>query len=416
MSTNPFTASFDGDAGSVETWSGLHGSSRAIALLAAAQKAERLALVVMRSSHQAQMLHRDLELLAFGNSPVLLFPDHETLPYDPFSPHPDIIADRLKTLSDLGSLKRGLLVCSIGSLLQRLPPADYILQRSFNLQAGQTLVLDDFRNRLGHAGYEVSEQVYQAGQFAVRGSVIDLFPSGSKTPFRIDLFDEEIDSIRVFDPDSQRSSGKVDAIKLLPAREYPCDEAGLESFRKAFRDRFDVDTRNVNLYQDLRAGVHPQGLEQYLPLFYESTSSLFNYLPDQPILVLQDGAFEASNTLARRTEERWEQRRYDVERPILDPQELFFSPAEARAKIDDCPQVHLPASDAPPAKSPKFKSEAVPDLHIHERGREAAATLKDYLETFPGRVVFAAANPPGQPRGSYSLLGLSQSTGGDLPC
>jgi transcription-repair coupling factor (superfamily II helicase) len=204
----------------------------------------------------------------------------------------------------------------VTSLIQRLPPADYILQRSFDLSPGDTLVIEDFRKRLHHSGYEPAEQVYQAGQFAIRGSVVDLFPAGSPTPFRLDLFDEEIDSIRAFDPDSQRSTGKVAALSLLPAREYPCDEAGLEAFRRAFRMRFDVDTRNVTLYQDLRTGVHPQGLEQYLPLFYEKTSFLFDYLDQQPRLLLQPGFFEAAHEHMRRTTERWEQRRHDVERPV----------------------------------------------------------------------------------------------------
>jgi transcription-repair coupling factor (superfamily II helicase) len=393
MSSSPFQARFENGDSSVETWSGLHGSASAIALLSAAEAADRPCLLVMRSSHQAQLLHRDLELLAINDTPALLFPDHETLPYDPFSPHPDIIAERLKTLSETASLQRGLVVCSIGALMQRLPPADYILQRSFNLESGQTLELEGFRQKLGHAGYEASEQVYQAGQFAVRGSVIDLFPSGSDVPFRIDLFDDEIDSIRVFDPDSQRSSGKVDGINLLPAREYPCDEHGLEAFRKAFRNRFDVDTRHVNLYQDLRAGVHPQGLEQYLPLFYEHTSSLFEYLSVTPQLVVQDGTIEAAKTLERRTSERWEQRRHDVERPILDPEELFFSPSDIQSRIDDCPLVYLPAGDATPPARPRFASEAVPDLNIHERGREAAAALINFLDDFSGRVVFAADTP-----------------------
>ena len=393
MTHSPFKARFAAGGEAVETWSGLHGSSVALALLAAASHRDGITLVVTRSSHQAQVLARDLLLLREDKLPVLLFPDHETLPYDPFSPHPDIIAERLKTLASLSSLGKGLLLCPVSSLVQRLPPAEYILQRSFDLAAGDRLVIDDFRKKLDHAGYSLSEQVDQAGQYAVRGSVIDLYPAGSSDPYRIDLFDEEIDSIRVFEPDSQRSSGKVESIELLPAREYPCDDEGLESFRRAFRLRFDVDTRKVMLYQDLRSGVHPQGLEQYLPLFYDETSLLLDYIDHAPQLVLQPGVFDAARDQARRTRERWEQRRHDLERPVLDPEELFFSPEEIEQVLLDCPTVYLPDPDAEPAARPEFNTAPAPDLHIHERGKEAAADLHGFLESFSGRTLFAADTP-----------------------
>jgi transcription-repair coupling factor (superfamily II helicase) len=389
----PFGARFPGGTAATETWRGLHGSSLAIALRAAAAVAGRAALVVTRSSHQAQSLFRDLELLATQDLPVLLFPDHETLPYDPFSPHPDIIAARLRTLAELASLERGIVLCPVDSLMQRLPPADYVMARAFELKSGDRLDLHSFRERLSHAGYEAAEQVYQAGQFAVRGSVIDLYPAGAGEPYRIDLFDDEIDSIRAFDADSQRSTGAVDRISLLPAREYPCDEAGLEAFRRAFRDRFDVDTRKVSLYQDLRAGLHPQGLEQYLPLFYDETSSLLEYFPRPPVAVLQEGLHEAARTLQRRTGERWEQRRHDVERPILDPGELFFGPDDVRAALDALPTTYLAEPAATAKGSGAFSSEPPPDLRIHERGKEPAAALQSWLEGFDGRVLFAADTP-----------------------
>jgi transcription-repair coupling factor (superfamily II helicase) len=393
MSVSPFQARFAAAGGAVETWSGLHGSALAVAVLAAARADTGVQLIVTRSSHQAQLLARDLELLSIDNPAIRLFPDHETLPYDPFSPHPDIIAERLKTLSDLPALDRGIVLAPVTALVQRLPPASYLLQRSFNLARGESLVIEDFRRRLDHAGYESSEQVYQAGQFAIRGSVIDLFPAGSETPFRLDLFDEEIDSIRAFDPESQRSTGKLEAIRMLPAREYPADQDGLEAFRRAFRYRFDVDTRRVTLYQDLRSGVHPQGLEQYLPLFYDETSSLLDFFGRPPRLLLQAGAFQAAEDQARRTHERWEQRRHDVERPVLDPGELFFTPADLRERLDACDTVHLPDPEQPPSSAPGFISAPAPDLHIHERGKQAAAELLDFVGDFNGRILFAADTP-----------------------
>jgi transcription-repair coupling factor (superfamily II helicase) len=390
VSESPLNARF---AGAVQTWSGLHGSSLSLAVLAAAREHAGITFIATRSSHQAQLLAKDLELLSRNDLPVQVFPDHETLPYDPFSPHPDIIAERLRTLSSLASQRQGILLAPVTSLLQRLPPAEYILQRSFDLAKGQLLVMEEFRRRLNNAGYEAAEQVYQAGQYAIRGAVLDLYPAGSPMPYRLDLFDDEIDSIRGFDPDSQRSTGKINRIELLPAREYPCDDAAIEEFRRAFRLRFDVDTRNVTLYQDLRAGLHPQGLEQYLPLFYAQTSFLLDYLDRAPRLLLQPGIFKAAEDHMRRTRERWEQRRHDIERPVLDPEELFFAPAELKKRLGRLDTTHLPDPGLAPAGRALFSSGPTPDLYIHERGKEAASDLLAFMEKFEGRILFAADTP-----------------------
>jgi transcription-repair coupling factor (superfamily II helicase) len=207
------------------------------------------------------------------------------------------------------------------------------------------------------------------------------------------MFDEEIDTIRKFDPESQRSTGKVSRVDLLPAREYPCDETALRDFRRAFRLRFDVDTRNVTLYQDLRSGVHPQGLEQYLPLFYDETSCLFDYLGSPPRMMLQPGCLEAAETHMVRTTERWEQRRHDVERPVLDPWELYFTREQLEQQLDPFDATHLPDPDTVPRGVPSFTTQPAPDLHIHERGKQAAADLEDFKERFEGKILFAADTP-----------------------
>jgi len=377
-------------AGPALDWTGLHGSSAALALLSAARAHDGMVLVVTRSSHQSHLLQQDLRLFNDGNLEVLHFPDHETLPYDPFSPHPDIVAERLATLSSLAGLKRGLLLAPVATLMQRLPPRGHALGRNIQLKTGQTLVIDEFRERLLQAGYSHSDPVYQAGQFAVRGSVIDLFPSGSKMPLRIDLFDEEIDSLREFDPESQRSQANLEAFNMLPAREYPCDTASFEDFRKAFRYRFVVDMRRVALYQDLRQGLHPQGLEQYLPLFFEHTESLLDYLPGKPTVVIQQGVEKAAEDFWSSTAERWEQRRHDVERPVLDPAELYFDAGGLVAKLRQLDTIELldPAETTPRAVN--FDTAPAPDLHIHDRGNEPAAALLNFVRTFAGRILFAA--------------------------
>jgi transcription-repair coupling factor (superfamily II helicase) len=371
-------------------WTGLFGSSSALALLSAAHAFDGIVLVVTRSSHQSHLLEQDIRLFSDGTLPVLHFPDHETLPYDPFSPHPDIIAERLSTLSSLASLNKGLLLVPIATLMQRLPPRSHTLGRNIQLKTGQALVIEEFRQRLQQAGYSHADPVYQAGQFAVRGSVVDLFPTGRKLPLRIDLFDEEIDSLREFDPETQRSTDDLQAFSMLPAREYPCDDASFDALRKAFRYRFVVDTRNVSLYQDLRQGIHPQGLEQYLSLFFEETESLFDYLPAKPLVVTQHGIDQAAVDFWSSTNERWEQRRHDIERPVLDPPELYFNPSDVRDQLNVFDRVSLLEADDRPASAIQFETRPAPDLHIHDRGNEPAAALLEFINEYPGRIMFAA--------------------------
>jgi transcription-repair coupling factor (superfamily II helicase) len=371
-------------------WTGLHGSSTALALLSAARAHDGIVLVVTRSSHQSHLLEQDMRLFNDSSLPILHFPDHETLPYDPFSPHPDIIAERLSTLSSLAGMESGLLLVPIGTLMQRLPPRSHTLGQNIQLKTGQTLVISEFRDSLQQAGYEHNDPVYQSGQFAVRGSIIDLFPSGRTTPLRIDLFDEEIDTLKEFDPETQRSSESLSEFSMLPAREYPCDSASFEDFRKAFRYRFVVDTRNVSLYQDLRQGLHPQGLEQYLPLFFDQTESLLDYLPEKPLVVIQQGVEESGFDFWSTMTERWEQRRHDIERPVLDPAELYFEATEIQGQIDRLNTVRLLDVAERAADAFCFETSEAPDLHIHDRGNEPAAALLSFSTEFPGRIMFAA--------------------------
>ncbi len=387
--TIPLNARFDGTNSGVSSWSGLHGSSAALALLTAARAHDGIVLILVRSSHQAHTLEQDIHLFGTGDIPLLHFPDHETLPYDPFSPHPEIIAERLATLSALAGMKRGILLLSMATLMQRLPPRSHVLGQNLQLKTGQTLVIDEFRQRLQQAGYNHAEPVYQAGQFTVRGSVVDLYPTGRQHPLRIDLFDEEIDSLREFDIETQRSIRELQYFDMLPAREYPCDSKNFEAFRKAFRFRFAVDTRNVSLYQDLRNGLHPQGLEQYLSLFYEQTESLLDYLPSSPLVVAQSGLDTAAADFWTSTTERWEQRRHDVERPVLDPAELFFSAEDIQKELSGFSTVSLLDGNQQ-AGDVQFDTQPAPDLHIHERGNEPANALLEFIGAFPGRVTFAA--------------------------
>ncbi|MDX1656780.1 MAG: transcription-repair coupling factor, partial [Candidatus Competibacteraceae bacterium] len=223
------------------SWSGLHGSSRALALARAGAVHPGLVLALVPDSQTALHLQAELELFASPAIPVDLFPDWETLPYDVFSPHQDIISQRLATLYRLPQRRQGILVVPAATLVQRLSPRAYLDGHALLLEKGQGLDLDDFRSRLEAAGYSYVSQVTEHGEFTVRGSLVDLFPMGAELPYRIDLLDEDVDTIRTFDTDSQRSIDKVERVELLPAREFSLTRESITRFRHSYRARFAGD-------------------------------------------------------------------------------------------------------------------------------------------------------------------------------
>ncbi len=210
---------------------------------------------------------------------VALLPDWETLPYDHFSPHQDLVSERLATLYRVSRGECDVLVVAATTALYRLAPPSYLAAFTFFLKQGETLDVDALRAQLALAGYTHVTQVVSPGEFSVRGGLIDLFPMGSALPYRIDLFDDEIESIKTFDVDTQRTLYPVPNVRLLPAREFPLDDAGRTRFRSRFREVFEGDPSKSPLYKDICNGVVPGGIEYYLPLFFEATATLADYLP-----------------------------------------------------------------------------------------------------------------------------------------
>ena len=269
------------------SWRGLHGSARALAIAQAAAADERLLLVVAADARALDDLARELRFFAPADLPLLQLPDWEVLPYDLFSPHPDIISERLATLAQLPLARRGILLLTAETLLLRLPPREFIQGRSFSLRTGQAFNLEQVRTQLTQAGYYPVGQVTAPGEYALRGSLFDVFPMGTPAPLRIDLFDDEIESIRHFDPESQRSLEKIDSFQLLPAREVPLDDESLKNFRRRYRTRFEGEPSRSNLYRAVSEGRAAPGIEFYLPLFYEHTATLFDYLPAHLLVVIE---------------------------------------------------------------------------------------------------------------------------------
>ena len=385
-------------AGQLRAWWRAPASPTALAwyLAQAARTHDAPLLVVARDNHGANQIEADLHTLLGGDPslPVVAFPDWETLPYERFSPHPDIISQRLSALHRLPTLKRGLVVVPVQTLLQQLAPRSYVIGGSFNLEVGQRLDLEAEKRRLESAGYRNVPQVMDPGDFAVRGGLLDVYPMGADEPLRVELLDEDIDSIRAFDPESQRSLDKVEAVHMLPGREVPMDDASIARVLATLRERFDVDTRRSSLYQDLKSGLAPAGIEYYLPLFFERTATLFDYLPAGSLPVVCVGAAEAAETFWTQTGERYEQRRHDVERPLLPPSALYLSPDLLRERLNDAPRIEVWAADhARIAEAHALGDQPLPPLPVAAREAPAGDALKSFLGHYPGRVLIAADSP-----------------------
>ncbi|MEP6907396.1 MAG: transcription-repair coupling factor [Pseudoxanthomonas sp.] len=385
-------------SGHLRTWWRAPSSPTALAwfVARAAEAHAGPVMVVARDTHGAHQLESDLHTLLGENAdlPVFPFPDWETLAYDRFSPHPDIISQRLAALHALPGLTRGIVVVPVQTLMQRLPPLRYVVGGSFDLKVGQTLDFDQEKRRLESASYRNVPQVLDPGDFAIRGGLLDVFPMGATAPLRIELLDDTIDSIRAFDPESQRSLEKTAAVKMLPGREIPLDDLSVKRALDALRERFDVDMRRSSLYQDLKAGIAPAGVEYYLPLFFEQTATLFDYLDASALPLIGDGVTEATEAFWAQTSNRYEQRRHDLERPLVPPDELYLPPDALRERLNRAARIEICGLEHPRREEAHALGEQpVPVLPLAAKDAEPAAAVKSFLSSYPGRVMVAADSP-----------------------
>ncbi|KGI77861.1 transcription-repair coupling factor [Oleiagrimonas soli] len=382
-------------------WTTPDGASMALAVVDAARAHDGLVVVAVRDNLRAHQLEQELEVFA-GDLPVLHFPDWETLPYDLFSPHPEIVSRRIATLYRLPTATRGVLVVPVFTLMQRLAPRSYVAGSGLSIRVGQTLTIADEQQRMEAAGYRHVPQVGDPGEFAVRGALIDIFPMGATEPYRIELFDEEIESIRSFDPETQLSAHKVESVELLPAREFPLTDHATRDFRNRLRERFPIDVRRCPVYQDIKQGVAPGGIEYFLPLFFETTETLFDYLAENALFVLGERAMESADAFWTQVGERHEQRAHDIERPILSPEDLYLPPEHLREQLNLQLRVELVDKDHKHAQS--LGTQPAPNLPLNHRGEEAGAALRHFLDAYPGRVLIAT-DSAGRREALYDQLG-----------
>ena len=375
-------------------WHHLHGSAAALALAEAARTDEELYVIVTDAARELARLSAELAFFASARVPLLTFPDWEVLPYDLFSPHPDIVSERLRTLYELPRMRHGCLIVTVDTLMQRLPPQQYVQARAFQFARGERLDLEPLRARLIEAGYASVSQVHDPGEFAVRGSLFDVYPMGAPEPLRVDLFDEQIEAIRSFDPDTQRSLQPIERVQLLPARELPLDAEAVKDFRRRFRTRFEGDPMHSSIYRGVSAGLAPAGVEFYLPLFFERTATLFDYLPANAVIVRDAALPVALEQAWQQIESRYEERRHDIERPILAPAELFLDPDSLATQLERFAAVTLERPQEPIEPGPGvFATREPPDLRIDTRAERPLARLEAFLGQLGGRALIAADSP-----------------------
>ena len=372
----------------VVNWTGFTGCADSLALASAIKNENRFFVVVTSDNQTALRLEHELAFFLQNAHPIMHFPDWETLPYDVFSPLPDIISERLKTLALLQQVKRGALIVSVTTLMHLLAPREHVLANSFAINVGDDFNLELNRIKLESVGYQCVSQVYQHAEFAVRGAIVDLFPMGSKVPFRIELFDEEIESIRTFDPETQRSLEKITQIQLFPAREFPFTDESIKLFRQEFRATFPEISPKNTLYVDVSKGVTPNGIEYYLPLFVEKTATLFDYLPSSAVLVLPESLRTTAEVFYSEAEERYQQRKYDIDRPLLKPEKLFLSAQCLLDKIASFASVTINNEEA--VESVVFTCNQLPVIVLDNKLSEPAQALQKFISTFKGKILFVA--------------------------
>lgn len=368
-------------------WNPLPGAATALLIATTAHRYRGLVLAITPDSQTALRLEAELRVFGGPELDILAFPDWETLPYDIFSPHQDIVSQRLAALYRLPQRRRGILIAPVAMLMQRLAPRGYLDRYALLLKVGERLDLTAFRRRLEAAGYICVSQVVDHGEFAVRGAIIDLFPMGAEQPYRIELFDEEVESIRDFDPDTQLSVARTTKIELLPAREFALDKDSIAHFRQAWRRQFEGDPQRSPIYREVSLGNAPGGIEYYLPLFFEQTATLFDYLPEATLMIRLEGVEAAMAAFQEQLMDRYEQRRYDAERPLLPPSLLFLEAAQIERASARYLRIELREATE---SSIRFPTAPPPALPFEPRAERPAAALEEFLAEFPGRVLFAA--------------------------
>jgi transcription-repair coupling factor (superfamily II helicase) len=367
------------------------GSADALLLAQTAVQAraeQRPLVVVAADALDAQRLVDEIPYFE-PSLAVRPLPDWETLPYDSLSPHQDLVSDRLETLFRLSQAASTIdvLVVPATTALYRLAPPQYVAGHTFFFRQGQSVDAEQLRAQLVFAGYQHVTQVVAPGEFAIRGGLIDLFPMGSALPYRLDLLDAQLETIRAFDPDTQRGLYPVAEVRLLPGREFPIDEAARQAFRRRWRDRIEGDPSRSGVYKDIGSGIASAGIEYYLPLFFDETATLFDYLPEQALIALHGPVEAAITRFWTETSERHRFLARDPARPILPPSALFLNTEDFFTRAKDHARITLSECDTDLADTP---FERLPPLAVERRAEDPVGRLRHYAEDYAGRILIVS--------------------------
>ncbi len=394
MASNSHILNLEADSLTTDSvhWGQLFGCSMSLALAELSRSLHGPMVIVTPDTHTAAQLSEEIEFfLGQAANRMLHFPDWETLPYDLFSPHEDIISQRLKTLKLLGHNKKSLLIVPVATLIQKITPTDWLQANSLMIQPGDNLDPMDFRLHLNSAGYRAVTQVISHGEYALRGSLIDVFPMGSNKPLRIDLFDDEIDTIRVFDAETQRSEDILERVEILPAKEFPLDEDAIKCFRSRYRQRFEGDPQKSPVYKSVSDGIPCGGIEYYLPLFFEQTATLFDYIPENALFCLLQDSLANAEEYYVGVEARYEQKKHDLERPVLSPKELFLTPESLNQQLDKGRKLMIDRFKLDESSQGfNFNARALPDLLLKPRMEDPAVAIQQYINKTEGKILFTA--------------------------
>ncbi|HHS0765197.1 TPA: transcription-repair coupling factor, partial [Neisseria meningitidis] len=342
---------------------------------------KQLKVVLTQDAEQALRLQTAWLFFRPHDTAVFL-PDWETLPYERFSPHQDLVSERLSALWQIKSGAADVLFVPVATAMQKLPPVPFLAGRTFWLKTGQTLDIGRLKSDLVDAGYNHVSHVVAAGEFAVRGGIVDLFPMGSEMPYRIDLFDDEIDSIKTFDTETQRTISPVSEIRLLPAHEFPTDSEAQKIFRSRFREEVDGNPNDAAVYKAVSNGHFGAGVEYYLPLFFENElETLFDYIGEDALFVSLGDVHAEANRFWSDVKSRYAMAQGDETYPPLLPQHLYLSADVFAGRLKNYGQV-LPDVSG--------KEHALPDLAVNRQSDEPLQALKDFQTAFEGRILLCA--------------------------
>ena len=387
-------------------------STAAIAELAARSEMQRPVVVLVASSTEAHTLERELPLFLPHPVPILTLPDWETLPYDHFSPHQDIVSQRLRTFYELPKLSEGIVILPITTAMLRTPPQHYVEGNTLDLSVGDTFDADSFAKSLALNGYRAVETVFEHGEFAVRGALLDVFPMGSDTPYRIDLLDDEVETLRTFDPENQRTVDRVEQIKLMPAREFPIGGDATHRFQMAWFESFDGDADLCPAFTEISAGRVPGGAEYYLPLFFEHCGTVFDYLPNNAALILLGDHHGAAQRYWSEITGRFDEYGIDPRRPLLPPQRGFIPVEEIYSQLGDYAVLELKPDEQSPAHA-RTTLKPAPQLTEADGPDAYQEKLARFIEDHQGPVLLCAES---QGRRELLLENLAKAELHPEPC